>query len=298
MLVQAPFPHYLSSDSLTQIIVYALQEDVGSGDVTSQALLPENTHGQAALLIRETGVIGGLTAAQYTFHLVDPTLECTWTHSDGDHVESSMIIGVIKGSLSSILTAERVALNIMQRMSGIATATAAMIHAVKPFSAQVRDTRKTAPGLRLLDKWAVQLGGGMNHRIGLFDRILIKDNHIDVVGGLASAVELAANNFPDYPIDVEARTMREVKEALTVSTLIDVLLLDNMTSHSVDGPFDCSRLKEAVSLVAGRMKTEATGGVTLETAAQFAATGVDYLSCGALTHSVQALDIALNIDMN
>ncbi len=298
MPVREPFPHYLSPESLNLILHYALEEDVGTGDITSKALLPANSHGQATLLMRETGVIGGLTAAQHTFHLVDPTLQCIWTHADGDRVESFTKIGVISGSLYSILTAERVALNVLQRMSGIATATAAMVHSVRAYPVRIRDTRKTAPGLRLLDKWAVHLGGGINHRIGLFDRILIKDNHIEVVGGLASSVHLAAANFSGYPIDVEARTISEVEEALTIPTLIDVLLLDNMTSDHKDGSFDCSFLKQAVDLVAGRIKTEATGRITLETAAKIAATGVDYISCGALTHSVQALDIALNIDPN
>ena len=289
------FPGYLSPKSLTCILQNALAEDVGEGDITSNALIPEHRQGRGTLVMREDGVVAGVVAAQYTFMLVDPAVECNWVFKDGDHVLEESVIGTVLGPLRSILTAERLALNLLQRMSGIATATASMIEGIPGSKPLVRDTRKTAPGLRLLDKWAVLLGGGVNHRIGLYDRVLIKDNHIEAVGGLAASVRRAAEELPHCLIDVEARTMAEVEEAITVAELIDVLLLDNMTVHKTDGTTDCSRLKQAVDYIDGRIKTEATGRITLKTAPVIATTGVDYLSCGALTHSVRAIDVALNV---
>jgi nicotinate-nucleotide pyrophosphorylase (carboxylating) len=295
MPAREQFPGYLSPKSLTCILQNALAEDVGEGDITSNALVPEHHQGRGTLVMREDGVLAGLVPAQYTFTLVDPTVKCNWVFEDGNHILAEAVIGTVTGPLRSILTAERLALNLLQRMSGIATATATMIQSMQGSKSLVRDTRKTAPGLRLLDKWAVMLGGGTNHRIGLYDRILIKDNHIETVGGLAASVRRAAKIQPDCLIDAEARTLEEVEEAVTVAELIDVLLLDNMTVHKADGTIDCSRLKQAVNYIDGRIKTEATGGITLKTAPVIATTGVDYLSCGALTHSVRAIDIALNV---
>ncbi|MDE2826321.1 MAG: carboxylating nicotinate-nucleotide diphosphorylase [Bacteroidota bacterium] len=295
MPAREPLPGYLSPKSLTCILQNALAEDVGEGDITSNALIPEHHQGRGTLVMREDGVVAGLVATQYTFNLVDPTVKCNWVFEDGNHVWEESVIGTVAGPLRSILTAERLALNLLQRMSGIATATASMIESIQGSKPLVRDTRKTAPGLRLLDKWAVMLGGGVNHRIGLYDRVMIKDNHIEAVGGLAASVRCAAEKLPHCLIDVEARTMAEVEEAITVAELIDVLLLDNMTVHKSDGTIDCSRLKQAVDYIDGRIKTEATGGITLKTAPIIATTGVDYLSCGALTHSVRAIDIALNV---
>lgn len=295
MPARKPLPGYLSPKSLTCILQNALAEDAGEGDITSNALIPEHHQGMGTLVMREDGVVAGLVAAQYTFNLVDPTVKCNWVFEDGSHVWEESVIGTVAGPLRSILTAERLALNLLQRMSGIATATASMIESIQGSKPLVRDTRKTAPGLRLLDKWAVMLGGGVNHRIGLYDRVMIKDNHIEAVGGLAASVRCAAQKLPHCLIDVEARTMAEVEEAITVAELIDVLLLDNMTAHESDGTIDCSRLNQAVDYIDGRIKTEATGGITLQTAPIIATTGVDYLSCGALTHSVRAIDIALNV---
>ena len=289
-------PHYLPSRQLEQILQGALQEDVGAGDITSETLVPGHHQGRATLLMRESGVIAGLTVAQRVFHLVNPAIQCSWAVNDGDHVPADSIIGVVTGALRSILTAERLALNLLQRMSGVATATAKMVASVRDYPVRIRDTRKTAPGLRLLDKWSVLLGGGTNHRIGLFDRILIKDNHIEVMGGLAESIQRATNQLPGYLIDVEARNMTEVAEALSVASLIDVLLLDNMTTTRPDGSYDCSRLKQAIDFIDGRITTEATGGITLESAPFIAATGVNYLSCGALTHSAHAIDISLSVD--
>lgn len=289
-------PAYLTEDHLNLILRRILNEDVGTGDITSQSIIPAHQKGCAGLLMRESGVISGITAAEMIFQLVHPGIQCTWDFQDGDSVPEPAQVGTVSGPLQPILTAERAALNLMQRMTGIATATAAMVDRVKKYPTQIRDTRKTAPLLRLLDKWAVLLGGGINHRIGLYDRILIKDNHIAAARGLAKSVQIAAHNKPDVPIDVEARTLPEVREALTVSEYIDVLLLDNMTTYNQDGTLDCSLLKQAVDCISNRIKTEATGGITLETAPLIAATGVDYLSCGELTHSVRAVDISMRLD--
>ena len=291
-------PDYLSPEHLSRILRGAVEEDVGAGDITSQTLLGPHHKGQATLTMREEGVIAGLVAAQHAFHLVDPDIQYLWVFEDGDSVPAHTTIGTVSGPLRSILTAERLALNLLQRMSGIATMTARIVASVREYPASIRDTRKTAPGLRLLDKWAVLAGGGTNHRMGLFDRVLIKDNHIEAAGGLAVSVQRAAEAMPDCPIDVEAQTLAEVTEALSIAEKIDVLLLDNMAGYLPDGSFDCSHLKQAVKLVAGQIKTEATGGITLETAPLIAAAGVDYLSCGALTHSVQAVDLALNVDLS
>jgi len=289
-------PHYLSSEHLNKILYHALEEDVGSGDITSESLLSTDDQGHAVFIMQEEGVIAGLTVAQWTFHLVDPSLTCEWRFAEGDAVPNNSIIGSLSGSLRSILTAERLALNLLQRMSGIATLTSMMVDSIQGSTARIRDTRKTAPGLRLIDKWAVLIGGGTNHRIGLFDRVLIKDNHIEAVGSLSKAVQKVASKMPDIKIDVESQTMIEVEEALSVAHLIDVLLLDNMATYLPDGSFSTSFLKKAVDHIDHQIKTEATGGITLETAPLIATTGVDYISCGALTHSVQAIDIALNID--
>ena len=289
-------PSYLSPEDLNKILHNALIEDVGSGDITSESLLSKQDQGHATFIMREEGIIAGLSVTQCTFHLVDPSLNCQWTFSDGDTVSKNSIIGRCSGSLRSILTGERLALNLMQRMSGIATLTSRMVECIQGYPAHIRDTRKTAPGLRLIDKWAVLIGGGTNHRIGLYDRILIKDNHIESVGGLSKSVQIAASKMPEFKIDVEARTMDEVDEALSVAHLIDVLLLDNMATYMPDGSFNTSPLKQAVDRIDRHIKTEATGGITLETVPLIAATGVDYISCGALTHSVKAVDIALNVD--
>jgi len=293
--MSACFPDYLSPETLTTLLQNAVEEDIGSGDITSETLLSKDDQGRAIIIMRQGGILAGVTAAQHTFTLIDPSIECHWDFKDGDSVHANTEVGSISGSLITILTAERLCLNIMQRMSGIATLTAKIVQSIQEFPAQIRDTRKTAPGLRLLDKWSVLIGGGTNHRIGLFDRILIKDNHIEVTGGLAASVQKVASKMPDYNIDVEAQTMSDVSEALSVAHLIDVLLLDNMAIYRTDGTFDTSPLKKAVAYVNGQIKTEATGGITLETAPLIAASGVDYLSCGALTHSVNAIDIALNI---
>ena len=296
MGAELELPAYLNSEVLRAILQRALREDLGSGDLTSEAIIAPDAEGEAEFVTREPGVAAGLHAAEQVFRLANSDLVVVWQQNDGDTFERSSTFGHVRGNLRAILAAERLALNLLQRMSGIATLTAQMVAEVQDYPARIRDTRKTAPGLRLLDKWAVLLGGGTNHRLGLYDRILIKDNHIDVAGGLCIAVERAAAAYPGIPVDVEARTLDEVTDALEVADFVEVLLLDNMAqSAGAGGQMDTSTLQAAVDLVGGRMQTEASGNVTLRTVRAIAATGVDYISSGALTHSARALDVALHI---
>ena len=295
MPVSGSLPPYLSHKALHQCLHQALQEDLGTGDVTSEAIIPSNVSGTATFELRNPGVIAGLYAAEQVCAIVDPRLVVSWQYTEGSHLPGRQKIGTIRGSLRNILIAERLMLNIMQRMSGIATYTSVMVEAVKNFPARIRDTRKTAPGLRYLDKWAVLIGGGVNHRIGLHDRMLIKDNHITAAGSMHKALKRAFAYGADIPVDVEARTLEEVLIVLNYAPKVDLLLLDNMVSVTTREEIDTSMLQQAVELVKGRICTEASGNVTLHSACDIAATGVDYISCGALTHSVQALDISLKI---
>ena len=294
-------PSYLTPAMLDDVIARALAEDVGTGDVTTEATVPTETSATAHFLAKEDGVLGGLRVAEQVFDAVDPALSVTWTKADGDRIERGAVFGNVHGRARSILTAERLALNLMQRMSGIATYTRRMVDATHPHQARILDTRKTVPGLRLLDKWAVLLGGGENHRLGLYDMILIKDNHISAVGGVRAAIEAAQryrqDGHPDLRIEIEARTLDEVRAVLAIGG-VDVILLDNMVTVRPDGMLDTTRLQEAVTLINGRFKTEASGTVRLETVPAIAATGVDYISSGALTHSVTALDISLKIELD
>ncbi len=295
MRADEQLPAYLDSDTLRAILKRALREDLGSGDLTSTAIISADAQGAAAFVAREAGIAAGLYVATQVFALLGRDLTVSWQIKDGDSLERGGVFGTIRGNLRAILAAERLALNLLQRMSGIATQTAKMVAATEGYPARIRDTRKTAPGLRLLDKWAVLLGGGTNHRLGLYDRILIKDNHIDAAGGLRKAVMLATAAHPSLSVDVEARTLGEVFEALAVADCIDVLLLDNMTRLTPSGEVDTCLLQEAVTLIGGRLQTEASGNVTLTSVRSIAAAGVDYISSGALTHSVHALNIALKI---
>lgn len=273
----------LSPLAVQEMIRRALEEDIGAGDITS-ALLPAEMQLVGRLLVKADGVVAGLWVARELFWQVDPTLQVTLHVSDGAAVRRGDILGEVRGAARTILTAERTALNFLQRMSGIATATRRFVEAIGDAPARILDTRKTAPGLRLLDKWAVRLGGGVNHRIGLYDMVLIKDNHIEALGSLTAAVERARAVIADrpIPIEVEVTTLAQLEEALPLA--VDRILLDNMSLEE---------LRAAVARTAGRVKLEASGNVRLETVAAIAATGVDYISSGALTHSVRALDISL-----
>ena len=295
-----PVPDAVAAD-LDALIARALAEDVGPGDVTTEATIPEGTPAAARFLLKEDGVVAGLAVAERVFAAVDPDLAVTWTAADGDRLPAGTVFGTVRGRARSVLTAERLALNVVQRMGGIATAAAAMAEAARP--ATVLDTRKTAPGLRALDKWAVRLGGAQNHRAGLYDMVMVKDNHIAAAGGVRQAVEAvgayARRTGRDVPVEVEARTLDEVDAVLAAvdaGARVDRILLDNM-ARPTDGGLDVSLLAQAVARVGGRVRTEASGNVTLGTVAAIAATGVDYISSGALTHSVRALDVSLKVGL-
>ena len=293
-------PSYLSEKLLMFIIERALDEDIGPGDVTTLATMKAGIETTASFVAKEDGVLAGLHVAESVFCTLDGTLRTMWSLRDGEAVIKGTVFGSVSGRAGSILTAERTTLNLMQRMSGIATATQQMQQAVYPYQARILDTRKTAPGLRPLDKWAVKLGGGENHRIGLFDMILIKDNHIAAAGSMEQAVRDARRYITttgkNLEIEVEARTLVEVETVLGIGG-VDYIMLDNMVWVTPDGDVDTRMLKDAVLLIQGRIATEASGNVTLDTVNAIAATGVDYISCGALTHSVKALDISLKMEL-
>ncbi len=292
-----PLPHDVAND-LPDLIVRALAEDVGAGDVTTEATVGPDVQATGRFLVKEDGVIAGLAVAERVFAAVDPGLVLDWSASDGDWIRARTVVGTVRGAARSILIGERLALNLVQRMGGIATAARAYAEAARP--ARVLDTRKTAPGLRLLDKLAVRLGGAENHRVGLFDRVLVKDNHIEAAGGIRAALAaVTAHAAPDLLVEIEARSLDEVDAVLAAKAeglRADILLLDNMARRTADG-LDVSVLAEAVRRVGGRLTTEASGNVTLETVPAIAATGVDTISSGALTHSVRALDVSLKITL-
>lgn len=280
-------PLLTEEETLRAIIQRALAEDLGSGDVTSQWTLPAEAILQGELLAKEDGVLAGLHVAELVFAQVDERIEWHPHATDGSAIRSGEVVAEVRGPGISLLSAERTALNFLQRMSGIATLTRRYVEAVAGTGAVILDTRKTAPGLRILDKWAVRLGGGQNHRFGLFDMVLIKDNHIAGAGGLTAAVaRVRAKNLAGLPVEVEVKTLDELEEALALHPPVDRIMLDNM-------PLEV--LGQAVRLSAGRVPLEASGGVNLETVRPIAEAGVDYISVGALTHSVKALDISLDI---
>ncbi len=275
--------------NLENFIHAALAEDVGDGDHTSLSTIDPKQTGTAHLLAKENGILSGLILANTIFKIVDPELYFSCEHVDGKAVEKGESIFKVSGSIQSILKAERIVLNCMQRMSGIATTTRKYVDAVKGTSAKVMDTRKTTPLLRSLEKQAVLTGGGHNHRFGLFDMILIKDNHVDSAGGILPALEKAKNylkkNHLQLPIEIETRTLAEVEEALSAG-IANRIMFDNFTPPLV---------KEGVDLVNKKTETEASGGITLQNIRDYALTGVDCISVGALTHSVKSLDLSLKI---
>ena len=273
-------------DQIRPIIQHALEEDIGDGDVTTLCTIPADATLQGRFIAKADGLLAGLEVARLTFALVDERVQVEFSCQDGDAVGKGQVFGTINGPTRALLIGERTALNFLQRMSGIATMTHHFVAAAKPYRAAILDTRKTAPGLRLLDKWAVKLGGGENHRSGLFDMVLIKNNHITAVGSITAAVRRVRDCDDRHrPIEVEVRTLDELKEALALQP--DRILLDNM---SLD------QMREAVEIAAGHVPLEASGNVTLDTVKAIAATGVDFISSGALTHSVKALDIHLTLN--
>jgi nicotinate-nucleotide pyrophosphorylase (carboxylating) len=278
------------NNSLAQvktIVQRALSEDIGDGDVTTQCIVAPDAMLKGQFIAKETGVVAGLEVVRLTFSLVDAHVQFTPHVTDGEQVIAGSIIATINGPGYALLSGERVALNFLQRMSGIATLTRRFVEAVQGTSAIILDTRKTAPGLRLLDKWAVRLGGGQNHRSGLYDMVLIKDNHIAAVGNISeAAARVRAKDKQGRPIEVEVKTLAELQEALALG--LDRIMLDNMS---------LAEMREAVHLTNGRVPLEASGNVNLENVGAIAATGVDYISVGMLTHSVQALDISLELEV-
>jgi nicotinate-nucleotide pyrophosphorylase (carboxylating) len=273
------------------IVELALAEDIGTGDVTTLATVPADAQAKATMLVKSEGVISGLGVAGFVFRRVDPAVSFTPTIADGTSVETRTVIAELAGPARSLLTAERVALNLIQRLSGVATATARYVEAVAGTNARIVDTRKTTPGLRQLEKQAVRDGDGHNHRVGLADGVLIKDNHLAAIGGpdrVRRAVCQARAFAPHtLRIEVEVTTLAEVEEALAAGA--DVILLDNM---------DVATMRRAVEAVGGRALLEASGGVTLDTVRAIAETGVDLISVGALTHSAPALDISLEFALD
>jgi nicotinate-nucleotide pyrophosphorylase (carboxylating) len=271
---------------IRRVIRQALAEDIGRGDVTSNWILPEGLQATGVLLAKAPGVVAGLQVVEWVFATVDPRIAMDAHVTNGEAVSPGSVLAHVRGPARSLLSAERVALNFMQRISGIATLTHRYVEAVRGTRAAILDTRKTVPGLRLLDKMAVRAGGGQNHRIGLYDMVLIKDNHIAAAGGISAAVQrVRQRNRRKLPIEVEVTNELQLREALDLK--VERILLDNMSVEE---------MRQAVKLTAGRSKLEASVGVSLETVSAIARTGVDYISVGALTHSVQALDISLDLE--
>ena len=279
--------HYDSK--ISRLIEEAILEDLGMGDLTTDAIVPANAHGYGEIKVKEAGIIAGLDIAAQAFQFVDPGVELKILREDGTAVDVGTVVASVEGPLAGILKAERTALNILQRMSGIATLTRKFVRAVEGTRARITDTRKTPPGLRILDKLAVKLGGGVNHRFGLDEMVLIKDNHIVAAGGIGNAIERTLRHLRegnrDIKVEVETRNAEEVKGALKLGG-IHRIMLDN---------FSVREMKQAVEAINGRVEIEASGNVSLENVRAIAETGVDFISVGALTHSPKALDISLKI---
>ena len=273
-----------------KLIKNALQEDVKSGDITTKATISKSKKATGKFLVKAEGIIAGLEIAKAVFKTVDPKIKFEIKIKDGSKVKHGDVAAIVSGKAQSLLTAERTALNFLQRMSGIATSANNYSEMVKHTKAKVIDTRKTVPGLRTLDKLAVKLGGCANHRIGLYDMFLIKDNHIEVAGSITKAVETCVKynkkHRTKFKIEVETKNLKEVEEA--IKTKADIIMLDN---------FEIDEMKKAVKIINGTNKIEASGGVNLDTVKTIAETGVDFISVGALTHSVKALDISLEITL-
>lgn len=275
----------LFTPEMQHSIKRALDEDIGRGDVTTNSIIPESAKVAAKLVAKAPGVIAGLTIAKRTFHLLDRRVRFEATVADGDQIHAGEALAEIEGPARAILTAERTALNFIGRMAGIATLTREFVNEVSQTRARILDTRKTAPNLRLFDKLAVRIGGGVNHRMDLCEMILIKDNHVDFAGSITEAVKRASAADAGLEIEVEARTLNDVTECLQAG--VNWIMLDNMP---------LAIIRQAVKLTAGRAKLEASGNVSLSSVREVAKTGVDYISIGALTHSAQALDVSLVVN--
>ncbi|MCC8198615.1 MAG: carboxylating nicotinate-nucleotide diphosphorylase [Tannerellaceae bacterium] len=272
---------------IDDLIKLAFAEDIGDGDHTTLCCIPATATGRSQLIIKEDGVLAGVEMAKRIFHHFDPELQVQTYLEDGTEVRKGDIAFTVEGRVQSLLQTERLVLNVMQRMSGIATTTRKYVKALEGTNTRVLDTRKTTPGMRMIEKEAVKIGGGVNHRIGLFDMILLKDNHVDFAGGIEQAITRAQNYLKekgkDLKIEIEVRNFDELEQALKVGG-IDRIMLDN---------FNTDDTREAVKRIGGKYETESSGGITFDTLREYAACGVDYISVGALTHSVKSLDMSL-----
>ena len=270
-----------------ELIELCIKEDIGDGDHTSLCCIPADAHGRMRLLCKQEGVIAGIEVAQMVFDRLDPEMRFEQKLNDGDHVQPGDVAFYVSGRVRSLLQAERIVLNIMQRMSGVATQTAFYVKHLEGLHTRILDTRKTTPGMRVLDKMAVKLGGGENHRMGLFDMILLKDNHIDFAGGIRKAIHGAREYLhakgKQLPIECEVRSLEDIDEVFAAGG-VDRIMFDNFTPEMT---------RQAVEKVAGRCETESSGGITLETLREYAACGVDFISVGALTHQIRSLDMSL-----
>ncbi|MGK9475729.1 carboxylating nicotinate-nucleotide diphosphorylase [Melioribacter sp. OK-6-Me] len=270
---------------VSRIIQNALREDIGKEDVTTNALVPRMQKGVAVIYAKEAGIIAGLSIAKEVFNKLDPNSKWKNFVVEGEAVKKGQKIAEVTGNLRALLSGERTALNFLQRISGIASITRKFIDTIASTNVTILDTRKTAPGLRILDKYGVQAGGGTNHRFGLYDMVLIKDNHIEAAGGIKNAVSRVREKYGrKYKVEVETKNIKEVKEAIEAG--VDIIMLDNMT---------ISQMKKAIRLINGKCKTEASGNVDLKRVKKIASIGVDYISIGSLTHSVKAMDLSMKI---
>ena len=271
---------------IDRLIDLAFAEDIGDGDHTTLSCIPEDAMGRSRLLIKEPGVLAGVEIAKEIFHRFDPTMQVEVLLGDGSEGKPGDVAMVVTGKVRSLLQTERLMLNVMQRMSGIATMTRRYVKQLEGTRTRVLDTRKTTPGMRMLEKEAVRIGGGVNHRIGLFDMILLKDNHVDFAGGIANAIRRAKDycreKGKDLKIEIEVRNLDELRQVLDLGG-IDRIMFDNFTPELT---------RQAVEMVGGRYETESSGGITFDTLRQYAETGVDFISVGALTHSVKGLDMS------
>lgn len=288
--MQITIPNYSIID---EIITRTLHEDIGDGDHTSLATVPVNATGKGRLLVKDNGVIAGVELAQIIFNKVDPNLDVETLVNDGEHIKKGDIAFYVTGSSRSILTAERLVLNFMQRMSGIATQTNKLASLINDLPTQLLDTRKTTPGVRMMEKWAVKIGGGNNHRYALYDMIMIKDNHVDYAGGIVESIDRVEHyqklEGKQLKVEIETRNIEEVQLVVNHGK-VDRIMLDNFTPNEIS---------EALKIIPRhKFEVEASGGITADSIRDYALTGVDYISSGALTHSYQSLDLSLKADFN
>jgi len=280
-------PNYVTQVALDKIILDAIREDLGDGDHSTLAVIPEGKTGKARLMAKENGIIAGLSLAEIVYGKFNKEIFVEFYFKDGDKINKGDIIFEVSGNARDILSSERLVLNFMQRMSGIATYTRRLADLIDDLPVQLLDTRKTTPNLRMLEKWAVLIGGGANHRIGLFDMIMLKDNHIDLAGGIRMAVEKTAEYLAktgkELKIEIETRNLEEVEEVVNIGQ-VDIIMLDNMNLKD---------MRTAVEMIDGKFKTEASGNVNENTIREIAKCGVDFISVGALTHSIKSLDLSL-----